>query len=104
MFQRLMSRRALLSPALLLLVLAVSCEEKGYRTEVYPGEEGRTVVKHIPVETPPARTVVQAPAPSPAAETADADLSTLQSLWPKLSPEDRKRVADMARRLATSQP
>jgi hypothetical protein len=79
--------------AVILFGIAASCQEKGYRTEVYPGEQGQTQVRHIPVNEP-------APTEHHTVVDADPDLDELRSLWPRLSSEDRKRVADMAKRLA----
>jgi hypothetical protein len=81
--------------ALVLLSAAVGCQTPGYRTEVYPGQEGRAEVRRVPDNTPPV-TVHRIP-------SADTDLNTIESLWPKLTPDDRQRVADMARRLAETQ-
>ena len=88
-------------------ILTASCQEPGYRTEVTTGEQGRTQVHQVPYAQPPAAATGSpdasiAPTRNPA--PADSDLGTVESLWPRLSPEDRKRVADMARRLAPAQP
>ena len=89
-------------------LLAASCQEPGYRTEVTTGEQGRTQVHQVPYAQPPAAGVSRTPdvpiAPVRNPATSDSDLEAVKSLWPRLSPEDRKRVADMARRLAPAQP
>ena len=110
-------RRALLTCASVLLVaVAASCQQPGYRTEVVTAEQGRTEVHQVPLAPPSAANPTPGPAhvavtgsepgpnsaPAPAV-SSDPDLAAVQSFWPRLTPEDRKRVADMARRLAPPQ-
>ena len=76
------------------MVVGIGCQTPGYRTEVYPGQEGHVEIKRVPDDTP---------APRPPGVSSDTDLATIQSLWPRLTPDDRQRVADMARRLAETQ-
>lgn len=100
---RMMIRRFwIVSLALVPATAGLSCQEHGYRTEVYPGPQGQTEVRRVPVDTPPPRPVQQS-VPPQSASTTDTELNTIQTLWPRLTPEDRQRVADMARRLAETQ-
>jgi hypothetical protein len=88
-------------------ILTASCQEPGYRTEVSTGEQGRTQVHQVPYAQPPAAATGSPDvtiAPARNSTSPDSDLGTVESLWSRLSPEDRKRVADMARRLAPAQP
>jgi len=92
--ERLFRRICIGVAGLMAIGMGFGCQTPGYRTEVYPGQEGRAEIRRVPDNTPP----------SPQrATSSDADLSTIQSLWPKLTPDDRQRVADMARRLAETQ-
>jgi hypothetical protein len=86
-----------LSAAMLLCLSAVSCQQPGYRTEVYPGQQGQVAVRQVPVAVPAHTETVPSALP---VSQQDADLREVESLWPRLGPDDRKRVADMARRLA----
>jgi len=98
-YEVLFRRSCLGLTGLLAVAAGIGCQTPGYRTEVYPGEEGRAEIRRVPDDTP-------SHAPLPPVERAtssDADLTTIQSLWPKLTPDDRQRVADMARRLAETQ-
>lgn len=97
----------------------VACRDPGYRTEVYPGQQGQYTVQHVP-ETPsapeqsspaPAPSGVQgsaatlAPAPTPVAipttaAPVDDNLSQVEAAWPKLSDSDKALLAATAKRLA----
>jgi hypothetical protein len=97
---KIMLRPIGLGAAVLLCMSAVSCQEPGYRTEVYPGQEGRMAVRHVPVDAPAHTETVPSALHG---SQQDVDLRDVESLWPRLGPDDRKRVADMARRLAPAE-
>jgi hypothetical protein len=88
--------------ALVAAAAGLSCQERGYRTEVYPGQQGQTEVRHVPVDAP-APTRAHQSVPTQRESTADTELNTVETLWPRLTPDDRQRVADLARRLAETQ-
>jgi len=75
---------------------AIGCNDNGYRTNVYPGAEGNYTVQRVPEESPPPQSGSSANAPA----ISDKDLAQIVALWPQLSPDDRKTVSDLVRRLA----
>ncbi|MBV8782093.1 MAG: hypothetical protein JO353_11915 [Phycisphaerae bacterium] len=93
---------------------ASSCTQPGYRSMVYPGQEGQYTLQRVPessaVAAPgPAAAQSPPPSPSPVVEShadetsptpSDADMATIRELWPKLSPSDRAALVDMTRHLA----
>jgi hypothetical protein len=108
-----------------LATLSLSCTQPGYRNEVYPGQQGQYVIKQVPVAPAPESASAAQPAsptnapanntptnsPAPMANAASApqpmdsdpetSVSTVQSLWPKLSPANRAAVVDLTRHLAS---
>jgi hypothetical protein len=102
------------------LFLAASggaCSNPGYRTLVYPGQQGQYSVQHVP-ETAPAPAPNQGvqsavPAPSavqgsaagaepmaPTTAPMDENLSEVEANWSKLSDSDKALLAATAKRLA----
>ena len=71
------------------MLISFGCQDKGYRTEVMPGEEGRYTLNRVP-EDPD----VIARHHAQAAVAKDPDLTTLDNDWQRLSPQDRKTVLD----------
>lgn len=91
------SRLVLLFAFVSVALANIGCHENGYRTEVYPGTEGRYTMKRVKVDEPPP----PAPAaPLPPPPPKDPDLAKLEDSWANLSPADRKAVSDLAARLA----
>jgi len=104
--------------ALLLAALATSCKDPGYRTEVYPGQQGQYTVQHVPETPRPAdssalvQTEAQAPppavsggpapaaAPMPSTAPIDDNLSQVEAVWPKLSESDKALLVQTAKHLA----
>jgi len=76
----------------LLVGIGFGCQNAGVKADADPGQEG-------PAE---GRSLSNATKPSIRPSLSDDDLSTVESLWPTLTPEDRRRIADIARRLAKS--
>ena len=91
------TRTACLLGAMSAAFLAMGCNDNGYRTNIYPGEEGNYTVQRVPEET----------SPGDAANShvhTDKDLAEVETLWPQLTPDDRKTVTDLVRRLAVQKP
>jgi hypothetical protein len=110
-----------------LVASGAACSNPGYRTEVYPGQEGQYTLKHVP-ETPPApvqnETVQSSPAAAPAPSgvqgsaaapapvatepmaaapttgPVDDNLNQVETNWSKLSDSDKALLAATAKRLA----
>ena len=94
------------------------CAQTGYRTEVSPNGQGSYQITRVPLDsspqpnntsaTPGAASANSESASStstpPAKSAADPDLAAIEDLWPSLSPNDRKTVTDLVRRLAATQP
>jgi hypothetical protein len=86
--------------SLILFAGAVSCQDQGSRYEVTTGQQGQTAVRRVPY-TPEEQAAQQRAGNTSAPATtspADADLTTLQTLWPKLSQSDRAAIIDLAKR------
>ena len=106
-----------------MVLSGAGCREPNYNTEITPDVEGGVTITRTP-KTPeqiqaeqyqpsapvapsggaPAAVAPAMVAPVPAPAPADPDLASVESSWPHLSPTDRQRVADMARRLAEPPP
>ena len=99
------SKRGLKQLAVFLLAAgAASCAKPGYRVEVYPGQQGQTEIRRVPLtpeEQAQQRRVQQITAA--AAVPGDSDILTLESLWPRVSPADRAAIMDMAKRSAAAE-
>ena len=92
-----LGRNLLGAAALVVAASAASCTNPGYRTEVYPGQQGQYTLQHVPEPAQPA-----APAPAPMAATmpTDENLSQVETLWPKLSDSDKALMVETAKHLA----
>ena len=101
--------------ALAVAASTVSCSNPGYRTAVYPGQQGQYSLQRVPEPAQPAPAAApaeqapasQAPAPAPisAAPTppptpVDENLSQVEAIWPKLSDSDKALLAETAKHLA----
>ena len=98
-------RRLLLGAAAAVCAATTSCREPNYRTEITPDGPGTVQVRRLPLDTPPPEPARPRP-PAYAVDPAppDPDFAAVSSAWPKLSPDDRRQVADIARRLAQPHP
>jgi hypothetical protein len=95
----------------LLILFATSpfaCQRQDYRVEVTPGQQGPAEVRRVPF-TPEERAArdrelkVRAALAQKQEVAADPDLTTLESLWPKLSTTDRAAILERVKQ-ASGQP
>jgi hypothetical protein len=93
-------RNLLGAAALVLAGSAASCTNPGYRTEVYPGQQGQYTLQHVPEPVQPAAPPAPAPAPVAATMPADENLSQVEAVWPKLNDSDKALLAETAKHLA----
>ena len=97
--KRLVGRITRIVVLALLAIAPAACEDANYRTEVYPTAEGHVEVQRVPRDKP---LITRSAAPPVEARPIDPQLAEFEAVWPKLSPEDRTTVIDLAKRLANS--
>jgi hypothetical protein len=88
--------------ALILSASAMSCTHPGYRTEVYPGQQGQYQLERVPEAPRPedSSAQVQAEAARQAPAPADENLNQVEAIWPKLSDSDKALLVETAKHLA----